>query len=87
MIQIENQHKRIQFMDGYDLYPNQYVLLGDTEEYENQSGTKSGLVLAVGESTDRDTLWDLYEKYLLAQMHEGLYLFYFGDIHASGVYV
>lgn len=34
-----------------------------------------------------DDGWDLYENYLLSGQHGNLFLFYFGEIYASGVYV
>ena len=86
MLTLINDSSRIQFDDGWDLYPDKYVLLGYIDKYEDISGIKSGVVLAVSENTDRDAIWDLYEKYLLSKQHGGLYLFYFGEIYASGVY-
>jgi len=86
MLKIINDSSRIEFDDGWDLYPDKYVLLGYTEEHEDMSGVKSGVVLAVSENTDRDTMWDLYKKYLLSKQYGDLYLFYFGEIYASGVY-
>ena len=87
MVQILQEHNRIEFDDGWDLYPEKYVLLGYTEEHADMSGVKSGVVLAISENTDRDAMWDLYEKYLLSKQHGDLYLFYFGEVYASGVYV
>ncbi|MCL2400713.1 MAG: hypothetical protein FWC91_13335 [Defluviitaleaceae bacterium] len=87
MVQIAQEHKRIQMEDGYDLYPDKCVLLGYTEEYENIYGIKSGIVLAVGESTDSDAIWSLYEDYLLSGKHGSLLVIYFGAVEASGVYI
>ena len=87
MVQIAQEHKRIQMDDGYDIYPDKNVLLGYTEEYKNICGIKSGVVLAVGESSDSDAIWDLYEEYLLSGKHGSLLVIYFGAVEASGVYI
>ena len=87
MVQIAQEHKRIQLDDGYDLYPDKNVLLGYTEEYEDICGIKSGVVLAVGESSDSDAIWNLYEEYLLSGKHGSLLVIYFGAVEASGVYI
>ena len=85
MIKTISDNKRIQFMDGYDLYPDQFVLLGDTEEREG--GTESGIILAVGDSNDRDAIWDLYFDYLFSKKHRDLLVAYYGDIDTTGVYL
>ena len=87
MLQVSNENNRINLQDGYDLYPDKYVLLGHTEEYKDKSGVKSGIVLAVGDDTDRDAVWDLYEDYLFNKKHGGLLVFYYGEIYASGVHI
>ena len=87
MVQITQEHKRIQLDDGYDLYPDKNVLLGYTEEYEDICGIKSGVVLAVGERNDRDAIWKLYEDYLFSSKHGSLLVIYFGAVEASGVYI
>ena len=87
MVKIAQKYKRIQMDDGYDLYPDKNVLLGYTEEYEDICGTKSGVVLAVGESSDGDAIWDLYKEYLLTGQHGPLLVIYFGAVEASGVYI
>ena len=86
MVQITQEHKRIQVDDGYDLYPDKCVLLGYTEEYEDICGIKSGVVLAMGESSDSDAIWGLYEDYFLAGEHGELIVIYFGVEDVSGVY-
>jgi len=87
MVQITQEQKRILMDDGYDIYPDQYVLLGYTEEYEDICGIKSGVVLAVGERGDKDAIWDLYENYLFSHKHAPLLVIYFGAVEASGVYI
>ena len=87
MVQIVQNQERIQHDDGFDLYPDQYVLLGYIEEYEDISGVKSGVVLAIGESSDRDAIWQLYKKYLFSGQFGELYLTYFGAVEASGIYI
>jgi len=87
MVQIAQEQKRILMDDGYDIYPDQYVLLGYTEEYEDICGIKSGVVLAVGERNDRDAMWSLYDDYFLSGKHEPLLVIYFGAVEASGVYI
>ena len=87
MLRLIQDNNRIQFMDGYDLYPDKYVLLGYTEDYEDNSGTKSGVVLAVGNSEDGDAIWNLFADYFMSGKHEGLLVFYYGNVNASGVYV
>ena len=87
MVHITQEQKRIQMDEGYDLYPDKNVLLGYTEEYEGICGIKSGVVLAVGESSDSDAIWDLYEEYLLSGKHGSLLVIYFGAVEASGVYI
>ena len=87
MIQIVQEQNRIQMDDGYDLYPDQYVLLGYTEEYEDISGIKSGVVLAVGDRGDRNAMWSLYEDYFFSGKYEPLLVIYFGAVEASGVYI
>jgi len=87
MVQIVRNQERIQYDDGFDLYPNRYVLLGTIEEYEDISGVKSGVVLAIGDKSDKDAMWELYFKYLFSGQYEATYLTYFGDVEVSGVYV
>jgi len=87
MVQLTQDNKRIQFMDGYDLYPDKFVLLGETEEYEDMSGTKSGVVLAVGDEADGDAIWNLCTQYFMSGQHGDVLVFYFGNVNASGVYV
>ena len=87
MLNIIKDNKRIQFMDGYDLYPDKYVLLGDTEDCEDMSGTKSGIVPAFGDECDGDAVWDLFTEYFNAGKHGELLVFYYGNVNAAGVYV
>ena len=86
MVQIIQTQERIQHDDGFDLYPDQYVLLGHTEEYEEISGVKSGVVLACGNQRDKDAMWELYKEYLFSGQYGELYLTYFGVVEVSGVY-
>lgn len=89
MLKYVDDSKRIQFMDGYELYPDQHVLLGYTEDYEDENGAEveSGVVLAVADKNDRDEMWKLYTDYLTSRKHGDLILFYFGNTNASGVYI
>ena len=87
MLKIVEDNTRIQFKDGYDLYPDQHVLLGYTKDYENISGVESGIVLAVAERSDRHEIWKLFSDYLLTGKHKDLLLHYFGEVNASGVYI
>jgi hypothetical protein len=87
MVQFLQSNERIQVDDGYDLYPDKYVLLGYTKEYEEISGIQSGVVLAVGNRNDRDAIWDLYEDYFSSEKYGSLLVIYFGAVEASGVYV
>jgi hypothetical protein len=82
IMRIINDNKRITFKDGYDLFPNQYVLLGETTELN--FATESGTVLAVGNDDERDAMWDLYVEHLLGKKHGRLLLFYFGNIETVG---
>jgi hypothetical protein len=86
MLKLVTDKKRIEFMDGYDLYPDKHVLLGYTKEYEDESGVESGVVLAIGDDEDSDAVWNLYNKYFMTEEHGGLLVFYYGDVYASGVY-
>jgi hypothetical protein len=81
-MKIIDNSQRISFRDGYELFPNQYVLLGDTVEQDY--ATESGTVLAVGTDDDRDAIWDLYVDYLLGKKHGRLLLFYYGDTETVG---
>ena len=86
MVKINQTQERIQHDEGFDLYPDQYVLLGYIEEYEEISGVKSGVVLALGNQSDKDAMWELYKEYLFSGQYGELYLTYFGVVEASGVY-
>jgi len=87
MLNLVDDKTRIQFMDGYELYPDKHVLLGYTEDYKDESGVESGIVLAVADRNDRDEIWKLFKDYLLSGTHKDLFLYYFGDVNASGVYI
>jgi hypothetical protein len=82
IMRITNDNQRISFEDGYDLFPNQYVLLGDT--IERNYAIVSGTVLAVGTDDEHDAMWDLYVEHLLGKKHGRLLLFYFGNIETVG---
>jgi hypothetical protein len=81
-MRILSDSQRISFKEGYDLFPDQYVLLGDTAE--QNYATESGTVLAVGTDDDRDAMWNLYVEYLLGKKHGRLLLFYYGNIETVG---
>jgi hypothetical protein len=84
-MKIENSGQRISFMAGYDLFPDQYVLFGDT--VKRDYATESGVVLAVGAREERDVMWNLYVEYLRGKKSENLLLSYFGDVETVGALV
>jgi hypothetical protein len=86
MATLVQDNKRIQFMDGYELYPDKHVLLGHTIDYADESGIESGVVLAVADRIDRDSIWNLFNEYLMSGEHGKLCVMFYGDIYASGVY-
>ncbi len=85
MVKFIDNNTRFPFMEGYDLYPDKFVLLG----YINDIGgnTESGVALAVGDDGDRDAMWDLFVEYLYAKKYGELLLFYYGEINSSGIYI
>jgi hypothetical protein len=85
-MKIAEEKQRISFMDGYDLFPEQYVLLGYTDE-DSDGNIIGGVVLAVGAREERDAMWDLYVEYLLGKKGENLLLSYYGDVDTVGVFV
>lgn len=79
-------HKtRINFDEGFDLFPDKYVLLGYVEEFEGN--IVSGIPIATAERDERDAIWDLFMRYLKQKTHGELFLNYFGDVDSSGVYL
>ena len=87
VLRLTQSNERIQFMDGYDLYPDKYVLLGHMEDRKDENEIESGIVLATGEENDDDAIWDLYADYLTSGKHGRLLVFYYGNVNASGVYI
>ena len=81
------ESKRISYMDGYELYPEKFVLLGYTEDYADKSGIESGVVLAVGDSEEKDAMWDLFVEYLKSEGYGELYLTFYGNVCPEGVVI
>ncbi|MCL2199787.1 MAG: hypothetical protein FWB80_12785 [Defluviitaleaceae bacterium] len=77
--------QRIPFDDGFEKYPNKYVLLGHVEEKEGN--IISGIPVAIADRDERDDIWALFVKYMSLKTHGELFLNYFGDVDSTGVYV
>lgn len=76
---------RILFDEGFELYPDQYVLLGYVEEEEGN--VISGVPVAVANREDRNDMWKLFLKCFMEKTHGDVDLNYFGDVESSGVYL
>ena len=83
MIKKLDNNERIRFMDGYNLYPRQYVLLGHVE-HDKDDAIESGVPIAIGDDSDHNEIWNLNFELMSDERYGNLFLFYFGPIEMVG---
>ena len=79
------RNNRINFDDGFYMFPDKYVLLGYVEEQDGN--IISGVPIATAERYERDYIWNLFTQCLNQKKHGELFLNYFGDVESVGVYL
>jgi len=84
MIENFENKRRINFEEGYKLYPKQYVLLGHVEHNDN-GDIENGIPFAIGNEEDHDDIWDLFYKIMEDEQYGSLFLFYYGPIETAGI--
>ena len=71
MVSVVNSAERIQFDDGFNIYPEKYVLLTHVEEEEGN--IVSGIPVATADRDARDDIWQLFLQYLNLKTHGELF--------------